>query len=58
MIYSAKVIGIFNNITTCIFRNILASALVNFWRSFLQVCTESQHIHNEPLFPLENLIAY
>lgn len=58
MIYSAKVTGIFNPITACIFRNILALALVNLWTSFLQEYTEGKQIYSEPLFHLESLIAF
>lgn len=38
--------------------HILALVLVNLWRSFSQECTESKQIYNEPVIPLESLIAF
>lgn len=57
MTYRAKVTDI-NFITACIVRNILALALINLWRHFLQEWRESKQIYNEPVFPLESLVAF
>lgn len=49
---------IFNHSTACIFRNIIALVGIKFLKKILKIGAESQQINNEPIFCLENLIAY